>query len=218
MDLLVPFSRMNESEQVRLTPDGLYTISLLRGMIMSEQSTSAPVPEQVEYRDLAVLGLPGYRVGSDGSVWTSKSGGSHRRHAGTWRLKALWKTGKGYLQVSLQDINLHPVPLPFLVHRLVLSAFVGPCPEGCITRHLDDDRTNNHLTNLRWGTQVENVQDARRNGRRHSKVSEQDVLEIRRRASSGESKRKLASSFNLSYKHLCKIARGANWPALEENP
>lgn len=30
-----------------------------------------------------------------------------------------------------------------LVHRLVMEAFVGPCPEGMEVRHLDGDASNN---------------------------------------------------------------------------
>lgn len=50
------------------------------------------------------------------------------------------------------------------VHRLVLAAFVGPMPEGQITRHLDGDPSNNHLNNLAYGTPAENVADAIRHG------------------------------------------------------
>jgi len=50
------------------------------------------------------------------------------------------------------------------VHRLVLEAFVGPCPEGMESLHADDAKRNNHLANLRWGTRKENVGDRLRNG------------------------------------------------------
>lgn len=53
----------------------------------------------------------------------------------------------------------------FLVHRLVLEAFVGPCPEGMVACHYDDEPTNNILSNLRWDTQSENEYDRVRNGK-----------------------------------------------------
>lgn len=46
------------------------------------------------------------------------------------------------------------------VHRLVLEAFVGPCPPGMETLHDDDDRAHNDRTNLRWGTPLENRREA----------------------------------------------------------
>lgn len=55
----------------------------------------------------------------------------------------------------------------FKVHQLVLLAFVGPCPDGMETLHSDDDPTNNHLSNLRYGTRSENQRDRVRNGIHH---------------------------------------------------
>lgn len=36
------------------------------------------------------------------------------------------------------------------VHRLVAAAFIGPCPEGHIVHHKDEDRTNAHVVNLEY--------------------------------------------------------------------
>ena len=53
----------------------------------------------------------------------------------------------------------------FRVHRLVLEAYVGPCPKGLEGCHFDDNKTNNHLSNLEWDTPSTNAFDAVRNGR-----------------------------------------------------
>lgn len=53
------------------------------------------------------------------------------------------------------------------IHRLVLRAFVGPCPEGMEVLHADDDPMNNNLGNLRYGTRSENQYDRVRNGIHH---------------------------------------------------
>lgn len=50
----------------------------------------------------------------------------------------------------------------YLVHRLVLEAFVGPCPANMEALHHDGDKTNCTLSNLRWGTSAENKADMRR--------------------------------------------------------
>lgn len=50
------------------------------------------------------------------------------------------------------------------VHRLVLTAFVGPCPEGFEGCHNDGDPSNNRLDNLRWDSQSGNVLDTVRHG------------------------------------------------------
>jgi hypothetical protein len=54
------------------------------------------------------------------------------------------------------------------VHRLVMAAFVGPCPEGLEVLHRDDNPRNNHLGNLRYGTRSENHRDRVRNGIHHN--------------------------------------------------
>ena len=68
----------------------------------------------------------------------------------------------GYKQVSLSKGNRQRT---HKVHRLVLEAFVGPCPEGMESCHADDDPGNNRLENLRWGTHAENCDERSRNGK-----------------------------------------------------
>jgi hypothetical protein len=73
------------------------------------------------------------------------------------RLLALCVNGAGYRVVGLA----YPtgVRVTRTVHQLVLETFVGPQPVGTITRHLDEDPLNCHLSNLSWGTYEENWQD-----------------------------------------------------------
>lgn len=51
-----------------------------------------------------------------------------------------------------------------LVHRLVLSVFVGPCLMNQQSRHLDGNPSNNNIANLIWGTSSENYNDRRLHG------------------------------------------------------
>lgn len=71
-------------------------------------------------------------------------------------------TKQGYLQVSFAGLGTA------LIHRVVLETFVGPCPEGMECCHWDDVRTNNRLSNLRWGTSGDNNLDMVRNGTHHN--------------------------------------------------
>lgn len=68
-------------------------------------------------------------------------------------------TTNGYLKVRLGGDNWR------LVHRLVLEAFVGPCPDGMECLHGNDVRNDARLMNLRWGTHKENQRQAVAHGR-----------------------------------------------------
>jgi HNH endonuclease len=55
----------------------------------------------------------------------------------------------------------------FRIAELILLTFVGPKPfPKAVARHLDDDKQNNHLDNLAWGSYGDNMRDAYRNGKR----------------------------------------------------
>ena len=68
----------------------------------------------------------------------------------------------GRLQIKLM---INGIAFRKRVHRLVLEAFVGPCPEGLVCCHNDGDHTNNHVSNLRWDTLKSNAQDTIAHGR-----------------------------------------------------
>lgn len=72
--------------------------------------------------------------------------------------------------------------------RLVLEAFVGPCPDGMECCHWDDDQNNNVVSNLRWGTKSDNAMDRIRNGKYYdtkgekngmSRLTREQVIEAR---------------------------------------
>ena len=100
----------------------------------------------VEYRD--VPGFPGYRVGSDGSLWGSRSAGRGYGRTRDWRpLKPYLVRPGPALTVSLyRDRRRHITR----VDELVLLSFVGPCPPGCEVQHTNGDRFDNSPENLRY--------------------------------------------------------------------
>ena len=54
------------------------------------------------------------------------------------------------------------------MHRIVMAAFVGICPEGYQVNHIDGNKGNNHISNLEYVTSKENVLHAYKNGLRKS--------------------------------------------------
>lgn len=106
---------------------------------------------------LPVPGFNGYEVSDHGRVRSFLQ----RHNQG--RVLKPGQNNKGYLQVGLQS---NSGMRSRRIHTLVLEAFVGPCPPGMIALHNDDDKTNNRLENLRWGTHSENYRDSIKNGTR----------------------------------------------------
>jgi hypothetical protein len=88
----------------------------------------------------------------------------------------------GYLQVNLFRDGKHR---PKRVHQLILEAYIGPCPPGMETRHINNIPSDNRLSNLRWGTRAENDEDKRLAGslkgtlNPKAKLTEEDVRSIR---------------------------------------
>lgn len=101
-----------------------------------------------------VVGYEGrYEVSDAGDVRSLLRGG---------RMLSRNRLSMGYRSVRLTKTGVPPLEVK--VHRLVLEAFVGPLPEGMVTRHLDGDHLNNELSNLAYGTYAENAQDTVRHG------------------------------------------------------
>lgn len=97
-----------------------------------------------------------------------------------------------------------------LVHRMILEAFVGPCPEGMETRHLDGDKLNNNLGNLCWGTQRENWEDNLKAGV-GSKLRPEDIPRIRWMLAHKWSQKSIAKEFNVTAGAINKINVGKSW-------
>lgn len=100
----------------------------------------------------SVLGFEGlYEISDDGQVRSAR---------GRLR-KPVENRPNGYLTVQLRrDLRTHKR----YIHRLVLEAFVGPCPPGMECCHRDGDIGNNSVPNLYWGTRKQNIEDMLRHG------------------------------------------------------
>lgn len=105
------------------------------------------------------------------------------------------------------------------VHRLVLEAFIGACPDGHECCHFDGNPANNNLSNLRWDTKAGNQRDLDRHGTRSpppvrrgvannmSKLSEEAVQRIRRLGCAADAKL-LAAEYGVSRKTIYCVRRG----------
>lgn len=106
---------------------------------MAEQEIWKPIP-----------GYPDYEVSDWGRVRSYKG-------LGRPRILKPFINKEGYTIFSLSSPGQ---PKSIGLHRLLMMAFVGPCPEGQEVCHNDGNPANNRLDNLRYDTHAENKRDA----------------------------------------------------------
>lgn len=160
-----------------------------------------------------VPGFGDYEVSNLGRVWARPRIGVDGRRCGN-RMLAVTKVS-GYDAVNLaksKGARCH------YIHLLVLTAFRGPCPDGMEARHLDGDRSNAKLSNLRWATHLVNVGDMERHGtkiigqdRTQAKLNDRKVREIRHLRRRGWKYKELAHKFGVCQSLICGVARGNAW-------
>lgn len=159
--------------------------------------------------------FPGYYVDEDGNFYSQhfKRWGLLRSHAPRLLKTVLFTTGYKMARVTdgISEKRLS-------VAALVLESFVGPKPtDKHEVRHLDGNRQNNALSNLRWGTSKENYADKRRHGtdqigsrNGQSKLTETDVLQVRTMLST-VTQRAVAKWFGVSQRAINFVSVGQHW-------
>ncbi|WP_204200859.1 NUMOD4 domain-containing protein [Mammaliicoccus sciuri] len=94
-----------------------------------------------------------YKISNHGEVWSERKQGLLKKGEGT----------SGYHYVSL---NKNKKQKSFTVHRLVANNFIeNPFEKPCIN-HIDENKKNNHYSNLEWCTYKENANHGTGNERR----------------------------------------------------
>lgn len=100
-------------------------------------------------RKLDFLGLEEYSVDTEGNVWSSLYG----KEKELKKLKPM-KNSVGYYQVYLpQKCGKYKW---FRIHRLVAIAFIPNIENKSSVDHINGDKTDNRVSNLRWVTHKEN--------------------------------------------------------------
>lgn len=121
------------------------------------------------------------------------------------------KNDGGYGYIGIKGKNAY-------AHRVAYELAFGPIPPGKFVLHKCDNPSCVRPDHLFLGTQLENRQDCVRKGRtargesvNTSKLSEDDVREIRRRAGDGESFRQLGLAYSVTHSTIARIAQRKSW-------
>jgi hypothetical protein len=176
----------------------------------------------VEYRTIAEY--PGYRFGSDGSVWSrwTRLRDAEYRVPGEcfvstptapWRkLREKLLRRWGYLFVILKDARGQLVSRR--INRLICEAFHGAPVDGANACHNNGVKTDNRAGNLRWDSQQENIADRKRHGTHLSghKLSPSQVAEIRALHATGRYRQQdLAGRFSVHRSTISYVVNHKTW-------
>jgi hypothetical protein len=117
----------------------------------------------------------------------------------------------GHLRVRIDGVAEY-------VHRLVLRAYVGPCPDGQEVRHLDGNPANNSVANLAYGTRSENIADMHghgtaRVGEKHhnARLSAEIVRSLRAEHAAGVATHELARRYGVHWVTAYDAIVGRTW-------
>lgn len=100
----------------------------------------------------------GYWVTSHGQFLSTKVPGGQGREDGIFRTRALKIDRYGYLIaiVSLIDENGKHIMKHIPLHRLIYETFKGPLIDGMTIDHINNNKINNRIDNLKQISWVEN--------------------------------------------------------------
>ena len=111
-----------------------------------------------------------------------------------------YKINSGYYCAKLW---LNNVSKAFLIHRLVAEYFIENPNKNPNVDHIDSNRLNNHYSNLRWVTQLENIKNHKLTGSalvgfKHPMcvISKEDVENILNLFISGAKRKEIYKLYN----------------------
>lgn len=173
-----------------------------------------------------IEGFPNYCVTTEGIIWSQLLGGKRNsRKTGSWHKLALRETNSGYIRCELYKFD-RIRPYYFRVHTLVLNSFMSERLNGTECRHINGNRHDNRITNIKWSTHEENMNDRSSHGKspfgsKHalSKLIESDIYKIIELYDNGRglTQQQIGDKFGVHRMTVGKILNGKRWKHVTEN-
>lgn len=154
-----------------------------------------------------------YIVSTEGKIFSTKKFTNRGHHK---EIKQR-KNKDGYMEVTVGESNNRKTRR---VHRIIAMAFI-PNPDSLPeVDHIDNDKTNNNVENLRWISGFDNKSripfETRSNAQKHekngnAKLTVEKVKKIRKLWAEGVTKYKLAKMFNVGWTTISHIIKNETW-------
>lgn len=97
------------------------------------------------------------------------------------------------------------------VHRLVAKAFISNPKDKRVVNHKNGIKDDNRVENLEWVTKLENERHAARNGLTYSKLTIDEVVEIKKLIRKNLTAPKIAERYDVCSSTIKEIRRGTTW-------
>lgn len=206
------------TDEAALTASPALTTQPLEAVAMADESLNPSVEIWKP-----VVGCPEYLVSNLGRVKSVLPRKGARAGVNGGLIQGWVKTRDGRPMARLIALRSGKRTITYRLHRLVLDAFVGPCPPGMEGCHNDGNPLNNGLANLRWDTHRANMGDTVLHGTRslppvhlgerhhNATLSDADIRAIRTTVIRRGTKALLARRYGVSATTINRILARAVW-------
>lgn len=137
-----------------------------------------------------------YFICEDGNIYNDKT-------CRFMTQNSLDSNGRRYVCLS---INNNPIRKP--IHRLVAEVFIRHIEEGETVDHKDNNKLNNHFTNLEIISREENVRRFISKNKIYEKYSDEFVRELLALLKEGKYYKDVADLYKIDYSYLYQLSHG----------
>lgn len=161
-----------------------------------------------------------YQISSLGRIRSKQRAFKREKYIHIYKSKILYlvkQKNHDYLTIRLNNSILTK---GYLVHRLVAIAFIPNPEKKKEVNHIDGNKRNNNMSNLEWCTAKENIRHSFKMGlhksrigslNKNAKLSEIDVVNIKKMINSGIKNSKISGLFPVSAAAISNIKTGRIW-------
>ena len=179
--------------------------------------TKAPAIND-KYIQTYILDNPNFDVRIDGTIWTRKTRRKGLLPNGAWRQVTSIVGAYFRLCVRVVGKTKH-----ISIARIVYLKFNGPLNENLVINHIDENKLNNHPSNLELVSNQQNttynktIEDFRSRSSSRSrsllnhKLDMDKAKEVRQLQASGKTGKELAQLFQVSEMTISRVVRNKRW-------